>query len=544
MWARKFFTNTASTCDETPDAIVVFIDDKCSKANCANVMHGETKYKVSDTCNVTKPYKLIKEAFSKANEYVVVETYKTTSSCSTLSQTAAYSLGKCLAINNRRSIQCFQSPAGNVTVKYYNATDCSEGNNYLNVPAYTNSSDNCVNSSYKAYITVVESTSTASHSTSASASSNVPNPTSTPIDSSDSSVSGSLDTLSNEASSSTGQTTTSTLESDNPGISTGAIIGIVVGVLVAVLVVAWFVWYRRRFTKNGDSDADKREGAYAQASSPKSDQKSTDTGVTDFSSSIGLGPQSLAGLWDDELIATSRIPRDKVLVQQLINRGGYGEVYYGLYNGQRVALKTLLPELRKSIKHVNQLLDEVRLLAMLDHPRVVHFVGIAWDSLSDLCIVLEYMEGGDLRALLASYEAQGHDVGFDHTKVTIALHVAHALTYLHSLDPPVLHRDLKSKNVLLTSDLQAKITDFGISRERADKTMTAGVGTSLWMAPEVMMGERYDDKADMFSFGVMLSELDLHTLPYSHAKHNLSSSGHKMPAAEALYHLQTVLREL
>ncbi|ETL41144.1 hypothetical protein L916_07813, partial [Phytophthora nicotianae] len=197
-------------------------------------------------------------------------------------------------------------PAGSVTVNYYNATDCSEGNNYLNVPAYTNSRDNCVNSSYKAYITVVESSSTASHSTSASASSNVPNPTSTPIDSSDSSVSGSLDTLSNEASSSTGQTTTSTLESDNPGISTGAIIGIVIGVLVAVLVVAWFVWYRRRFTKNGDSDADKREGAYAQASSPKLDQKSTDTGVTDFSSSIGLGPQSLAGLWDDELIATCR----------------------------------------------------------------------------------------------------------------------------------------------------------------------------------------------------------------------------------------------
>ncbi|ETI47779.1 TKL protein kinase [Phytophthora nicotianae P1569] len=517
MWTTKIFapdsSGNDSTCDETPDAIVVFIDDNCSKANCAVANYSKYKYHVSNTCNVTDPNKL----------------------------------RRCLAINNRRSIQCFQSPAGNVTVKYYNATDCSEDNNYLNVPA----------------------SSTASHSTSASASSNVPNPTSTPIGPSDSSVSGSLDTLSNETSS-----------------STGAIIGIVIGVLVAVLVVAWFVWYRRRFTKNGDSDADKREGAYAQASSPKSDQKSTDTGVTDFSSSIGLGPQSLAGLWDDELIATSRIPRDKVLVQQLINRGGYGEVYYGLYNGQRVALKTLLPELRKSIKHVNQLLDEVRLLAMLDHPRVVHFVGIAWDSLSDLCIVLEYMEGGDLRALLASYEAQGHDVGFDHTKVTIALHVAHALTYLHSLDSPVLHRDLKSKNVLLTSDLQAKITDFGISRERADKTMTAGVGTSLWMVPEVMMGERYDDKADMFSFGVMLSELDLHTLPYSHAKHNLSSSGHKMPdttilqrvalgkirvefspgaldsmvalanscvaldpkyrptAAEALYHLQTVLREL
>ncbi|KAG6610814.1 TKL/MLK protein kinase [Phytophthora cinnamomi] len=244
----------------------------------------------------------------------------------------------------------------------------------------------------------------------------------------------------------------------------------------------------------------------------------------------------------------------------------------------------LLPELRKSIKHVNDFLDEVRLLAMLEHPRIVHFVGIAWDSLSDLCAVLEYMEGGDLRALLASYEAQGHELGFDRTKVTIALHVAHALTYLHSLDPPVLHRDLKSKNILLTSDLEAKLTDFGISRERVDKTMTAGVGTSLWMAPEVMMGERYDGKADVFSFGVVLSELDLHSLPYAHAKEN-SDSGRKMldtailqmvalgkirvefspraldsmvalantcvalnpddrpTAAEALYYLQTILRD-
>ncbi|POM70243.1 LOW QUALITY PROTEIN: TKL/MLK protein kinase [Phytophthora palmivora] len=262
-------------------------------------------------------------------------------------------------------------------------------------------------------------------------------------------------------------------------------------------------------------------------------QQSADTGITDFSSSIGLGPQSLAGLWDDEIIATSRIPREKVLTQQLINRGGYGEVYYGLYNGQPVALKMLLPDLRKSIKHVNALLDEVRLLAMFDHPRIVHFVGIAWDSLSDLCVVMEYMEGGDLRALLALYEAQGHELGFDHTKVTIALHVAHALTYLHSLAPLVLHRDLKSKNILLSSDLQAKITDFGISRERADTTMTGGVGTSLWMAPEVMLGQRYDDKADIFSFGVVLSELDMHTLPYSHAK-DKSNSGRKLPDSAIL----------
>lgn len=60
--------------------------------------------------------------------------------------------------------------------------------------------------------------------------------------------------------------------------------------------------------------------------------------------------------------------------------------------------------------------------------------------------------------------------------------------------------------------------------------MTTGVGTLLWMAPEVMLGEWYDDKADIFSFGVVLSELDLHTLPYGQAKdHNRDSKGRRLP---------------
>ncbi|KAG6970405.1 hypothetical protein JG687_00002645 [Phytophthora cactorum] len=66
--------------------------------------------------------------------------------------------------------------------------------------------------------------------------------------------------------------------------------------------------------------------------------------------------------------------------------------------------------------------------------------------------------------------------------------------------------------------MEAKLSDFGISRERLDETMTAGVGSSLWIAPEVILGERYDDRADMFSFGVVLSELGVHTLPYTQIK--------------------------
>ncbi|GLE07426.1 hypothetical protein PINS_up017635 [Pythium insidiosum] len=126
------------------------------------------------------------------------------------------------------------------------------------------------------------------------------------------------------------------------------------------------------------------------------------------------------------------------------------------------------------------------------------------------------MAAATLRSALTEFAHQGRPVGFDAEKLKIATHIAHALTYLHSLEDIVLHRDLKSRNVLLTEAYDAKLTDFGASRERADCTMTAGVGSSLWMAPEVMLGKRYDESADVYSFGVMLSELDTHDMPFSH----------------------------
>jgi serine/threonine-protein kinase TNNI3K len=225
-----------------------------------------------------------------------------------------------------------------------------------------------------------------------------------------------------------------------------------------------------------------------------------------------------SGLWDDDIITATRIPRSKVCVKKLLCRGAFGEVYCGVFNKQKVAVKMLLPATRTDLEHVNEFLTEAKMTAMMDHPHIVYFIGVAWDSLSDLCIVMEFMDNADLRTLLSKYEAERHPVGFDKQKAGIALHICHALTYLHSLASPVIHRDLKSRNVLLNQALTAKLTDFGISRERLDRTMTAGVGTSLWMAPEVMLGEKYGVKADMFSFGVVLSELDVHTMPYTRLK--------------------------
>ncbi|GAB9472307.1 Tkl protein kinase, partial [Globisporangium polare] len=111
--------------------------------------------------------------------------------------------------------------------------------------------------------------------------------------------------------------------------------------------------------------------------------------------------------------------------------------------------------------------------------------------------------------------------------------VAEALVYVHSFMPPLVHRDLKSRNVLLNSEMQAKLTDFGVSRYRSDQnTMTAGVGTGRWMAPEVITGEGdYGTAADMFSFGVLLSELDNHKIPYEDIR---GKHGNRLPEAAIL----------
>ncbi|OWZ01594.1 TKL/DRK protein kinase [Phytophthora megakarya] len=322
--------------------------------------------------------------------------------------------------------------------------------------------------------------------------------------------------------------------SRSSGSTTGIIIGIAVGVVLLVLVGGILFWrYRRNKTKQesqqihapGDLEEATTDHIYQQLATPqKIETASTTPPISD-----GVLPSKR---WDHEAIIAARIPRDKVVIERLINRGGFGEVYAGSYNGLPVAIKMLLPERKKILREVDAFLSEVKLMSTLDHPRIVEFIGVAWNSLTDLCIVTEFM-ATDLKALLSEFASQGLPVGFDHDKVKIALHVAHALTYLHSCAPPVIHRDLKSSNILLNEQMEAKVTDFGISRERIDATMTAGVGTSLWMAPEVMLGERYDDKADMFSLGVLLSEIDQHALPYSHAKNN-GNSGQRLTDAAIL----------
>ncbi|RLN57377.1 hypothetical protein BBJ29_005971 [Phytophthora kernoviae] len=153
---------------------------------------------------------------------------------------------------------------------------------------------------------------------------------------------------------------------------------------------------------------------------------------------------------------------------------------------------------------------------------------------ANLQMVLEFMSGGDLRQYLARTRSDVRARVWGARKLTMALDIAEAIAYLHSRQPkPVLHRDLKSRNILLDSTFTAKVADFGVSRygiphsmegeeveddenPSSQLAMTRSIGTSRWIAPEVLAGEaRYSAAVDVYSFGVILSELDSHDLPFA-----------------------------
>ncbi|ETW05485.1 TKL protein kinase [Aphanomyces invadans] len=219
-----------------------------------------------------------------------------------------------------------------------------------------------------------------------------------------------------------------------------------------------------------------------------------------------------------------RIPATAIERRRVVARGGFGIVYEALWSQSTdplvqvpVALKRLLPTHVDDAAIVDDFMHEIRVYSTLDHPNIVHFYGIAWTNISNLAIVMEFMPRGDVWSLLLNAPPTPWHMPLGpspHTsKYSIAIDVLHALVYLHSRQ--VIHRDIKARNVLLSETMESKLTDFGTSRGRLDLTMTAEIGTAAWIAPEVLKGVRYTEQADIYSFGVLLSELDTVMMPYA-----------------------------
>lgn len=199
---------------------------------------------------------------------------------------------------------------------------------------------------------------------------------------------------------------------------------------------------------------------------------------------------------------------DKIQVLSVLGSRSFGEVLLASYSGVRVALKKMHPWCANTA----DFMKEVEALKSLRHPNIVQFLGITEYHDLGLCSICEYMERGDLSHVLQNVQLSWKD-----RKQSIATDIGSGLVYLHQLEPPLMHRDLKSRNILIGQSFTAKLTDFGLTRTISTETMTIA-GSTLWLAPEIYRGESYCEKADIYSFGIVLSELDTGCLPFQDVK--------------------------
>ncbi|KAI4295095.1 hypothetical protein MLD38_040633 [Melastoma candidum] len=189
-----------------------------------------------------------------------------------------------------------------------------------------------------------------------------------------------------------------------------------------------------------------------------------------------------------------------------IGSGGYGKVYRGmLSNGQVVAIKRAQ---QGSMQGGQEFKTEIELLSRVHHRNLVGLVGFCFES-GEQMLIYEFMPNGTLRESLSGTSGIHLDW---RRRLRIALGSARGLTYLHELaDPPIIHRDVKSTNILLDENLSAKVADFGLSKLVSDSqkghVSTQVKGTLGYLDPEYYMTQQLTEKSDVYSFGVVMLEL-------------------------------------
>ncbi|GLT78580.1 hypothetical protein SLA2020_501100 [Shorea laevis] len=250
----------------------------------------------------------------------------------------------------------------------------------------------------------------------------------------------------------------------------------------------------------------------------------------------------LSRVWSRNIDNQSQRPTEeweidlsKLDIRYVIAHGTYGTVYRGTYDNQEVAVKLLdwgedgiataaeTAALRASFR------QEVSVWYKLDHPNVSKFVGASMgtsnlkipsnnsaDAPNSLpsracCVVVEYLPGGTLKQYLIRNRRK--KLAFK-VVIQLALDLSRGLSYLHS--KKIVHRDVKTENMLLDSQRKLKIADFGVARVEAQNPsdMTGETGTLGYMAPEVLDGKPYNRRCDVYSFGICLWEIYCCDMPY------------------------------
>uniref|UniRef100_I3JC72 Mitogen-activated protein kinase kinase kinase 12 n=1 Tax=Oreochromis niloticus TaxID=8128 RepID=I3JC72_ORENI len=191
------------------------------------------------------------------------------------------------------------------------------------------------------------------------------------------------------------------------------------------------------------------------------------------------------------------VPFEEISDLQWVGSGAQGAVFLGKLHGQEVAVKKVRNIKETDIKHLRK----------LKHPNIITFKGICTQA-PCYCIIMEYCAQGQLYEVLRAGRKITPSLLMDW-----AMGIAGGMNYLHL--HKIIHRDLKSPNMLITYDDAVKISDFGTSKELNDKsTKMSFAGTVAWMAPEVIRNEPVSEKVDIWSFGVVLWEMLTGEVPY------------------------------
>ncbi|XP_075997423.1 mitogen-activated protein kinase kinase kinase 12-like [Genypterus blacodes] len=191
------------------------------------------------------------------------------------------------------------------------------------------------------------------------------------------------------------------------------------------------------------------------------------------------------------------VPFEEISDLQWVGSGAQGAVFLGRLYGQEIAVKKVRNIKETDIKHLRK----------LKHPNIITFKGICTQA-PCYCIIMEYCAQGQLYEVLRAGRKITPSLLMDW-----AMGIAGGMNYLHL--HKIIHRDLKSPNMLITYDDSVKISDFGTSKELSDKsTKMSFAGTVAWMAPEVIRNEPVSEKVDIWSFGVVLWEMLTGEVPY------------------------------
>uniref|UniRef100_A0A1J3ELI2 non-specific serine/threonine protein kinase n=3 Tax=Noccaea caerulescens TaxID=107243 RepID=A0A1J3ELI2_NOCCA len=203
--------------------------------------------------------------------------------------------------------------------------------------------------------------------------------------------------------------------------------------------------------------------------------------------------------------------------REVIGRGSFGYVYHGkLPSGKHVAVKVRFDRTQLG---ADSFINEVQLLSQISHQNLVSFEGFCYEPKRQI-LVYEYLSGGSLADHLYGPSSKRLSLNWV-SRLRVAVDAAKGLDYLHNgSEPRIIHRDVKCSNILLDKDMNAKVSDFGLSKQftKADASHVTTVvkGTAGYLDPEYYSTLQLTEKSDVYSFGVVLLELICGREPLSH----------------------------